>query len=233
MFFTNELFINTCFLVGEEHQQGRKQKVADKIQKAKVIITGITAQVAKLPNLPIPVTQLTTLNSDLEQKNTAAASGSHSDVAARNTSEKSWIAAFRATANYVNEVADGNKQFILDCGFDATSSESTPKGNTVALANFVAKPLTTSGSVEISNDGQQDADSYLYMLAPTDTVVQQQGDMLVITMGGKTLYLIPDTHHHTTATGLPSAQKLSAYGVALNLNGTGPVTKTGNDVTPQ
>ena len=28
-----------------------KQKVADKIQKAKVIITGITAQVAKLPRL--------------------------------------------------------------------------------------------------------------------------------------------------------------------------------------
>jgi len=51
VFFTNELFINTCFLVGEEHQQGRKQKVADKIQKAKVIITGITAQVAKLPRL--------------------------------------------------------------------------------------------------------------------------------------------------------------------------------------
>jgi monomeric isocitrate dehydrogenase len=42
--------------------------IVDKILKGKLIISGVTTQAAKLPNLPFTVAQLTAVNDDLDKK---------------------------------------------------------------------------------------------------------------------------------------------------------------------
>ncbi len=58
------------------------------------------------------------------------------------------------------------------------------------------------------------------------------GNTLVITVGGKTIYVTADTHHVATAEGLASEVAVSAYALALNLRGSGPFIKSIKDVKP-
>jgi len=210
-----------------------RKGVIAKIQKGKVIIAGIIHMASSLPNLPVLPADLTVLNDDLEAKAKTAASGDHSAVSAKNTSEKKWIAAFKDTANYVTQASGGQKDFIQACGLDATSEESVPRSDTEALVNLVGKVNPTPGSIELESDGQKQADGYVYTLVPPGTDVKQNGNMIIITIGENKIYIIPDTHHKVAQTGFTSKQSLDIYGAAFNLNGTGPLTKAGNEVTPQ
>ena len=70
-------------------------------------------------------------------------------------------------------------------------------------------------------------------VVPKGTQVTKVGEVLMITIGTATIYLSVNTHHGVTINGLKSGDLMSAYGLAFNLNGMGPVSKTGNDFTPQ
>ena len=204
-----------------------RKKIADKLVKGKLIITGVGNQLAKLPSLPFTVAQLQSSNDDLDKKNQAAAGGDHTAIEQRNASEKIWITEYKSVGNYVSYVANGDAAFISSCGFDATSGQSSSPVPVDALGNLQGVAIVKSpGAIDISNDGQTAARGYAYLVTPTTANVVQQGNTLVITTAaGDVIYLVPDTHHHAVVSGLPSGVAMSLYGAGFNHLGTGNLTQ--------
>lgn len=208
-----------------------RKPTADKTVFGKTVIDALNANKEKFPALPTSVDGLKKLNDDLIAKLAASASGDKTAIAQKNAAEKLWINGFKADAKYVNTVANGVEATILLAGFEVTKTERKSIEAPDPLGNFKATVLPTPGSIDIKNDGQ-DAAKYVYFVVPTDATFKQIGNTIEITVEGKKIYVIPDTHHHAIAEGLPS-QKLGVYGIAFNSAGLGGITKTGNDVTPQ
>jgi len=205
----------------------------DKPAEGDIMIAGLTASGTKLPNLPVAIVELASLNKELADKFVLAKDGGHKAITFRNTTEKLWKSAFKQTARYVNVLALGDAAFIAAAGMKSTAGETTPKAETVGLAGFNGAALTTPGGVEVEKESQTQADGYVYVLASNKVVVKQVGNTLIITLGGEDVYVIPDTHHDVVQTGLTSHLPLSVYGVAFNNKGTGPLSKIGHDITPQ
>ncbi len=206
----------------------------NKIAKGKQIINGLTANAAKFPALPQSVAQLTTLNNDLDKTQQAAANGDTVAIMARNSSEKNWVAGYKLVTTYVNYLANGDGNIIKMAGLDTTQGESVPTTKPDALANLNAEaPSNPAGTAIVGNDATRLSKSFVYMLVPPATQMQQQGDLIKITTpAGDVLYLQADTHHHAVMSGLESGKKLSVYGFDFNNKGAGPLTQT-NDITPQ
>jgi len=207
--------------------------VTNKVKKGKIILAAVVAQTLKLPHLPDPLLTLTDAQTNLEFTSQQAQSGDHAAVAATHTSENVWDPLFRRLAGYVNTVADGNKEFILLMGFEATAAETVPLAPTEILKSFYADSSKTIGNVDIISAPQHLSESFLFALAPPDAVISQNGNTIIITLGLKKIYIVPNTHHNTIVTGLPSGEELSVYGAAFNNKGTGPVTKTTENVKPK
>ncbi len=206
--------------------------IDSKIKKGQVIIDGLTAQILKVPDLKVPILTLKDRQANLVFTSTAAASGSHTAIADQAASEKLWDADFRSDAISVSEVADGNKVLILATGYDCTSTETVPSVIPVALGGYTAAIGSKTGSVALNADSQHGASAYLFTLVPPEATIKQMGNTLVITVGGKIIYVTANTHHVATAEGLTSDVVVSAYGLALNLRGSGPFIKSLKDVRP-
>ena len=207
--------------------------VANKVKNGKIIVAAVVTQALKLPHLPDPLLTITDAQSNLDFTAQQAESGDHAAVAAMHTSEKVWDPLFRRLAGYVNTVADGNKEFILLMGFDATAAESVPLAATEILKGFYADSSKTIGNVDIISAPQHLSESFLFTLTPPEAVISQYGNTIIVTIGLKKIYIVPNTHHNTVVTGLPSGEELSVYGAAFNNKGTGPVTKTTENVKPK
>ena len=209
-------------------------KIADKIKKGKTIVAGVTdVGIVKLPHLPVDLALLASTQDDLDKGSQAAAGGSHSAVANLVLLENKWDTVIRLTGNYITQESGGDKAFILATGYDTTSETSTSRGTVVSLIDFTATPAVTGASVVLESIKQDNAQGVLMALVPKGTSVKQVGEVLMITVGTETIYLSVNTHHGVTINGLIPGVLMSAYGLAFNLNGMGPVTKTGNDFTPQ
>ncbi len=206
--------------------------IPEKIKKGQVIIDGLTAQTAKLPKLRVSILTLTDRQANLIFTSAAAGTGNHSAVADQAASVKLWDADFKDDALYVSEVADGNKVLILATGYDCTSTETVATVIPVELGKFTAAIGSKTGSVALNADSQHGASAYLFTLVPPEATIKQMGNTLVITVGGKTIYVTANTHHVATAEGLTSDVVVSAYGLALNLRGSGPFIKSLKDVRP-
>jgi len=203
-------------------------KTSDKIALGKNIINGVTAEAAKLPNMPHTVIQLTAANADLDTKNQAASSGDRVAIATKNFSEKTWKSYFRDVANYVNYIANGDKVLIEACGFTPTSGEAATPLPGEHVSNFVASPvLHHHGAIELSCDGQwKTRSNFLFALAPSNATVMQNGNTIVLsTASGETFYIVPDTHHHVLIENVPSGLQMKAHAVAFNAVGTAPISE--------
>jgi hypothetical protein len=203
-----------------------KIKITDKIARGKRIISGITAQAAKLPNLPVTTAAYTTANNDLDTKYQAAVNGDRVAIAARNASEKTWNGLTKQVANYVNYVANGDQNFILACGFDHTTAESTPTHRPDTADGLEAKPIVDhAGSLDVSSNSDSNVKAYLYVAATAGFTVEQQGDNLIISAGAERMVLNVDTHHAAILDGCPSATPLNIYGLEINHVGAGTLTR--------
>jgi len=203
--------------------------IVDKILRGKLVISGVTSQAAKLPNLPFTVVQLTAANDDLDKKTQAAADGGKTAIKARNAAEKVWDNNFKATANYVNAVANGDALFISQCGFESSSEHSTTKQVPNQLVNLKGEAITNApGNIAISSNTESNAKAYASIITSTNAVVDQVGDMIIVTVGNEKVYLVLDTHHKSVAHELPSGTELSLYGVAFNGTGVGQIAQAKN-----
>ena len=177
--------------------------------------------------------KLINLNADLEQLNVDSASGDHSIIAKRDTLALEWIDVFRRTANYVNVMAKGDVPFILKTGFDTNKFNTEHIEDATELIGFTSKILQSKGGMEIECDRQVQANAFLFMASTTNVQIRKINDVIIINAGDETIYLMPNMHHYAKADCLTSGEKLSTCGVAFNINGVGPITKTGNEVTIQ
>ena len=210
-----------------------RKPVPVKIQSGRAKVIGLTANAAKIKNLPYTVVELGAANDELESRALTAKTGNHSAVKAKDDYEVVWKQMFRETAKQVTAEAKGDATLILDCGFEVTSTESVSKGDVVSLVHLKATVQITPGEVEISNDTDTNADAYLWIMGNKDVTVTKSDNLITIVSGTTTIYLIADTHPDVTVEGLPSNQPLSLHGLGVNLNGMGPITKNNNTITPQ
>ncbi len=183
--------------------------------------------------MPDPLLTLTDAQGNLDSTFHLAESGDHAAIAAMHTSEKVWDGLIRRLAGYVNSVANGDKEFILLMGFDATAAERVPLAPTETLRAFYSESSKTIGNIDITAAPQHLSESYLYAITPPDAVVSQNGNTIIITIGLKKIYIAPNTHHNVVVTGLPSGEELCVYGAAFNNKGTGPVSKSNENAKPK
>jgi hypothetical protein len=168
-------------------------------------------------------------NDDLDKKAQAAEDGGKTAIKARNASEKVWNNIFKTTASYVNLIANGDVLFINQCGLDASAEHTTTKSIPGGLVNFEGTPIVKSaGAVEIKYDADTNAKAYASIITSTNAVIEQHGDMIIVTVGNEKVYILLDTHHKTVANELPSGTELSLYGAAFNGYGVGQLTQAKN-----
>ena len=208
---------------------------SDKVTMGDVVVAAIADPViaAKLINQPVTVAALTLLTSELKEGNKNAASGDHTAISNRNALAAKWDDGYVLMGKFINLVADGDKTFILSCGYPITAEVTTPTPVPEVLVNLIAKPTEKTGEIVFSNDAQKQAAAFLYGAFPVGTTVTVSGNTITITNGTFTCYLSPNTHHTTTMQGLPSGVPFKAVGLAFNLKGTGPLTLTAKDVKPE
>lgn len=210
-----------------------KYSVPEKIAFGKNVVASQNANAAKFPNPPIAIKELETDNNDLDNANQKAANGGQSEKDDLLKVEKRWNGHFRKTANYVSLIADGDPAVVRDGGFIPTSTTRTKASKPDVLDNLTAHVGTGAGTLAIETKTTKDhVDAFTYIAAPVDVTVTSKGNVIEIKVGNAIVYVIPETHAKTTINGLPQV-KLSVYGAATNSAGTGPLTKTGNDVSIQ
>ena len=211
-----------------------EDNIVNKIKKGKLIFAGVTeVGIVKLPHLPVAISVIKTTNDDLDAGSQAAAGGDHTAVANLILLENKWDDVIRATGNYITQESKGDKAFILATGYDTTSDTRESRGDVVSLIDFTATPAPTGASVVLESIKQSNAQGVLMAVVPKGTQVTKVGEVLMITNGTVTIYISVNTHHGVSINGLKPGELMSAYGLAFNLNGMGPVSKTGNDFTPQ
>lgn len=205
------------------------EKPIDKVTVGKQVITGVGGQTTKLKDLPYTTAQMSDANADLEKKTLAAMGGDKTAIEQRNASEKAWKNIFKAVANYVSYVADGDTVLIAQCGFQPSAEESKPQQETVALEHFEGSPIVKSpGALELTCATQGNAKGYVKIVAPPTVGVEQQGNVLILTVNGEKVFLTVDTHSKTVMHGLPSGTELGLYGAAFNSLGVGQLTQAKN-----
>jgi len=208
---------------------------SDKVTMGDVVVAAIVDPTiaAKLTKQPITVAALTSLTADLKQGNKDAAGGDHSAIANRNALARKWDDGYVDMGKFINIVANGDKAFILSCGYPITAEVTTPTPEPEALINLMAKPTEKTGEIVFTNDAQKQAAAFLYGAFPVGTSVTVSGNTITITNGPFTCYLSPNTHHTTTMHGLPSDVPFKVVGLAFNLKGTGPLSLTAKNVKPE
>ena len=206
--------------------------IPEKIAFGKNVLACQNANAAKFPNPPIAIKELETDNTDLDNAYQKAANGGDSEKDDLLKVEKRWIGHFRKTANYVSLIADSDEAVIRDGGFIPTSTTRTKASKPDTLDNLTAQVGTPGTLLIETKTSKAHVNAFTYIAAPTDVAVTSKGNYIEIKVGNAIVYVIPETHPKVNLLGLPQV-KLSVYGAATNAAGTGPLTKTGHDVTIQ
>src|SRR4051812_32905951 len=89
---------------------------------ALAIVTGLTKNKSKLPNVPVSAEDLELLRVDYDNKRGAAADGNRAQRAEARAAKQKLLAALSLDAAYVGIVADNDEAFILSCGYQVQSS---------------------------------------------------------------------------------------------------------------
>ena len=164
---------------------------------------------------------------------TDALSGNHAAVANVKNVVQEWNDAFTQTANFITSVAQGDQTTIRDAGFVPTKSETQPTQKPGAITNFTATINGSRGAIIAgSKKGVQGADTIIYSALPPDAEVSYNGNSMIITIDGISVYIIADTRRQTEFCNLPSGLSFNVSAFAVNRAGSGPAT-VGHDVVTQ
>ncbi len=106
--------------------------------------------------------------------------------------EFDWKTKFTNTANYVDNLADGDLSIINKSGFEPTVSNSISRKILEALKNFMShgNSKVGAGVVTSSVDDFAGLKAYLFTLAHKDATVTTIGNQVTVYMGGETILLL-------------------------------------------
>lgn len=210
----------------------KRSKTSEKPVFGANVITSLTAAATTFPSLPVPIAQLTTINTQLAQAIASALSGNHSAVADVKVKAAAWDVAFTKTAVYVTSVANGSDVIVRSAGFVPTKSETSPVQKPTAVANFKATINGSKGAIIAgSKNAVPEAKAYVYTAAPEGVNVSFNDNTMIITVGDKTVYVIADTQKQTEFFNLPSGTPFNVNMYALNSAGSGPASAAQQVVT--
>lgn len=132
------------------------------------VINGLSKHTDLFAN-PLPsVEELTIANASLKAATTAAHSGNHVDIIARNDYAEKLHAQLQQEVIYVNNIAQGNKEIILSSGFDIRKEATKhPIPGQVVIRKI--KFGSTEHSAKISIESLSDAKYYKIEKSKTPT----------------------------------------------------------------
>jgi hypothetical protein len=183
--------------------------------------------------LPVPVSELLTLNDNLSAIISEALTGNHTAVAAVKNAVAAWNNGFALTANYVTSVAAGDESVIRSAGFVPTKSESQPAQKPGAVTNFKATINGSKGAIIASSKrAVPEAIAYVYAAVPDGVNISYNGYTMVITVGEKSIFITADTHKQAELYNLPTGVPYNVSMYAINRAGSGPATAS-QQVIPQ
>ncbi len=188
---------------------------------------------AMYPDIPIPVASLQQLNDALALAIADSLTGNHSAIAAVKDAVYEWDNAFGTTANYITSMADGSEATIRAAGYVPTKSESQPAQKPGAATNFKATINGMKGAIIAgAKKAVPEAAAYVYAAFPEEAVVTYNSNTMIITIGGKSIYISADTRKQTELYNLPSGVPHNVTMFAINSAGTGPASAV-QQVIPQ
>lgn len=208
---------------------------ADKVQLGQHVVDSLNAAAASFPNLPFSVDDMKSANTELNDATAAAKSGSHTDIALRNSAEKKWNDIWSKTADYVSFLAAGNALLINKSGFTPTSGESTPSTLPApAVMDSMTQHEGGVAEVKLAHPGAGKVTAYLYMALPADAsaTTAADGTITLTLAGGEQIYLKCDTHTSTTMGGMKAGKMLKMMVQPINNKGAGG-TSAPKSFTPQ
>ena len=217
----------------------KKYKPAEKPPFGSNVIAALSPQTqskqaaaAAYPEMPVPVADLQTINDALAAAITAALTGNHSSVAAVKAAIAAWNNAFTLTANYVTSIANCDESIIRSAGFVPTKSETTPTQKPGAVTGFKATINGSKGAIIAgSKTGVPEAGAYLYSALPDGADVTYNGNTMIITVAGKSIYIMADTHRQAEFYNLPSGVPYNVSVYAVNRAGSGPAATSQQVIT--
>ena len=184
-------------------------------------------------DLPVPVTELQQLNTDLANAVADSLTGNHSAVASVKNAVIAWNYGFGLTANYITTIAEGDAQTIRKAGFVPTKSDRQPKPKPGAAIDFKATINGSKGAIIAgAKTAVPGATAYVFAVAPDDAVITYVGNTMVITIGEKSIYITADTRKQTELYDLPSGLPVNVSMYAINGAGSGPASAP-QQVIPQ
>ena len=194
------------------------------------VVDALTANPETFPNLPVALTELSSLNNALTTAVNAASTGEHVAVAGLKTMVKEWNNDFRLTANYVSNVANGDASIVRLASFIPTKSETTPVQKPAAPADFYAATNGTKGLINASCTSN-DKDALVFIAAPPDAEINFNGDAMLITAGNVIVQVLMTTKRKVSFHNVPGNVVMDMSVYAVNTAGIGPLANGQSVIT--
>jgi len=196
------------------------------------VIDALTANAETFPNPPITVIELAANNNALVAAVLSAKTGDHTAEANLEIVEETWNNNFRLTAGYVSIVADGNEAIIRLAGFTATKGETSPAQIPGIAAKLRALLNGNKGNFTVSCEGVDGAKAYVFAAVPEGASLSYIGDMMMVNIGDKAVYIVVSTRSRAQFANLPSGAPVAVSVYAVNSAGSGAAAN-GQHVIPQ
>lgn len=210
----------------------KELKPAEKVNFATGVIAALTANPKDFPNLPLPVDALQECCDNLDEAVVAANTGNHVSVAALDPFITEWNNDFEQTAAYVSAVANGSEALIKKAGFYSTKGESSSAHLPPVAVDFQATLNGKKGAVIVkSKKAITGSKVNVFFLAPYGVDVNFNDNVMQVSIGDKTVYILANTRKQAELYNLPKGVLFTAGMYGVNTAGSGPAAT--QEVTPQ
>ena len=173
------------------------------------------------PTPDVPLATLLSVNDDMATTAEEAEGGEHAKVAAMRAADIIWDTTFGTQAEYVDRIANGSETIILQSGFNATKSETTPASIPHAPIVTEAKVNPLPGSVHVEVEYQKGVKNYLYFFSSSDTPINLENNEFSLAQNPSLVGFISDNHRKVDFNNLSSGTTLYLSVATQNTAGTG------------
>ena len=197
------------------------------------VLTAKGSNASLYTDLPVPVADLEDVNNRLFDANGAAKTGAYVDIAAMENVVVEWNDKFSLTAAFITSAAASNAELIRAAGFVPTKSEAQKQPAAGAVIGFTAQTNGKKGAIVARSKKKAPlAKAYVFSAVPDGVAVTYEGDVMVLTVGDKSIYITAHTKRNVEIYNLPSgvAYNVSMYG--FNSTGSGGAAAS-QQVIPQ
>jgi hypothetical protein len=185
------------------------------------VIDQLTANAVIFVTPDVPLATLQSKNDTLSDTAEAAEGGDHSKVSAMHEAERDWDTTFGTEADYVDRIANGNETIILQSGYSATKSETTPASIPDVPEVKEPKVNPLPGSIHVEAEYKQGVKNLLYFVSTSNTPINLENNEFSLTQNPDVVGFISDNHRKVDFNNLTSGATLYLSVAAQNTAGTG------------